>query len=82
MAGRSAATSPHLLRYNERVRIDGHDADDADLVAGFQKRLKIGARRHAADLFRIRHAVRVGLFARNKLDLAVLEVGLGGGWTQ
>ena len=28
-------TSPHLLRYNERVRIDGAEADDAALVAGF-----------------------------------------------
>ncbi|MER2552629.1 MAG: bifunctional folylpolyglutamate synthase/dihydrofolate synthase, partial [Thauera sp.] len=27
-------TSPHLLRYNERVRIDGRDVDDAALVAG------------------------------------------------
>src|SRR5690606_36243367 len=31
-----AYTSPHLLAYNERVRIDGRDADDADLVAGFE----------------------------------------------
>ena len=29
-------TSPHLLRYNERVRIDGVDAGDAALVAGFE----------------------------------------------
>ena len=31
-----AYTSPHLLRYNERVRIDGEDADDASLVAAFE----------------------------------------------
>src|SRR3546814_4369620 len=31
-----AYTSPHLLAYNERVRIDGHDADDASLVAAFE----------------------------------------------
>ena len=30
-----AYTSPHLLRYNERVRIDGQDVDDAALVAAF-----------------------------------------------
>ena len=30
-----AFTSPHLLSYNERVRIDGADASDADLVAAF-----------------------------------------------
>src|SRR3546814_407618 len=31
-----AYTSPHLLAYNERVRIDGSDVDDAALVAGFE----------------------------------------------
>ena len=31
-----AYTSPHLLRYNERVRIDGEDADDASQVAAFE----------------------------------------------
>ena len=30
-------TSPHLLRYNERVRIAGREADDAELVAAFEK---------------------------------------------
>ena len=30
-------TSPHLLRYNERVRIDGRDADDAALIAAFER---------------------------------------------
>src|SRR4249919_3353810 len=32
-----AYTSPHLLRYNERVRIDGVDADDATLIAAFER---------------------------------------------
>jgi len=32
-----AYTSPHLLRYNERVRIDGVDADDAALVDAFER---------------------------------------------
>ncbi|HYM86620.1 MAG TPA: cyanophycin synthetase, partial [Pseudoxanthomonas sp.] len=31
-----AYTSPHLLRYNERVRIDGREASDAELVAAFE----------------------------------------------
>lgn len=31
-----AYTSPHLLRYNERVRIDGREAGDAELVAAFE----------------------------------------------
>ena len=54
------------------------DADDAD--AGRRLRSgRSGARRHAADLFRIRHAVpRCGCSQRSRLDLAILEVGLGG----
>lgn len=72
-----AYTSPHLLRYNERVRIDGADADDAALVAAFEA--IEGAR---ADVpltyFEYGTLAALWLFARSDLDLAVLEVGLGG----
>jgi dihydrofolate synthase/folylpolyglutamate synthase len=70
-------TSPHLLRYNERVRIDGIDASDEDLVAGFE----------AADTsrgdtpltyFEYGTLCALWLFERAELDLVVLEVGLGG----
>ena len=70
-------TSPHLLRYNERVRIDGVDADDASLVAGFEA---VHAARGDTPLtyFEYGTLCALWLFARSKLDLAVLEVGLGG----
>ena len=70
-------TSPHLLRYNERVRIDGIDADDAALVAGFEA---VDAARGDTPLtyFEYGTLCALWLFARSKLDLAVLEVGLGG----
>ena len=48
-------TSPHLLRYNERVRVQGEEADDAALVDVLRAR-RGRARRHAAHLFRVRHA--------------------------
>ena len=72
-----AYTSPHLLRYNERVRIDGEDADDAALVAGFEA---VEAARGDTSLtyFEYGTLCALWLFARSKLDLAVLEVGLGG----
>ena len=72
-----AYTSPHLLRYNERVRIDGRDADDADLIAGFEA---VEAARGDTPLtyFEYGTLCALWLFARSKLDLAVLEVGLGG----
>ena len=70
-------TSPHLLRYNERVRIDGMDAGDAALVAGFEA---VEAARGDTPLtyFEYGTLCALWLFARSKLDLAVLEVGLGG----
>ena len=70
-------TSPHLLRYNERVRIDGNDADDADLVAGFEA---VEAARGDTPLtyFEYGTLCALWLFARSKLDLSVLEIGLGG----
>ncbi|HLT45364.1 MAG TPA: bifunctional tetrahydrofolate synthase/dihydrofolate synthase [Luteimonas sp.] len=70
-------TSPHLLAYNERVRIDGVEASDADLVAGFEA---VEAARGDTPLtyFEYGTLCALWLFERAGLDLAVLEVGLGG----
>ncbi len=70
-------TSPHLLRYNERVRIDGIDVDDASLVEGFEA---VDAARSDTPLtyFEYGTLCALWLFQRAHLDLAVLEVGLGG----
>lgn len=72
-----AYTSPHLLAYNERVRIDGADATDAQLVAGLEV---VDAARGDTPLtyFEYGTLCALWLFQRSKLDLAVLEVGLGG----
>lgn len=78
-AGRrtGAYTSPHLLHYNERIRIDGVDAGDAALVASFER---IEAARGDIPLtyFEFGTLAALDLFARAELDAAVLEVGLGG----
>lgn len=72
-----AYTSPHLLAYNERVRINGRDADDAALVEAFEA---VEAARGDTTLtyFETGTLAALWLFARAALDLAVLEVGLGG----
>lgn len=72
-----AYTSPHLLRYNERIRIDGADAGDDALCAAFERIEK--ARAHV-DLtyFEFGTLAALDLFARAGVDVAVLEVGLGG----
>ena len=72
-----AYTSPHLLAYNERVRIDGRDADDAELVEAFEA---VEQARGETSLTYFEHGTLAALwlFERAGLDLAVLEVGLGG----
>jgi len=78
-AGRSAGlfTSPHFLRYNERIRIDGVEAEDAAIVAAFER---IETARGATTLtfFEYNTLAALQLFADRGVELAVLEVGLGG----
>ncbi len=72
-----AYTSPHLLAYNERVRVHGVDARDDELVDGFEA---VESARGDTPLtyFEYGTLAALWLFQREKLDLAVLEVGLGG----
>ncbi len=70
-------TSPHLLHYRERVRLEGVDADDEALIGSFER---IEAARGDIPLtyFEFGTLAALDLFARADLDVAVLEVGLGG----
>nr|VFK19250.1 MAG: dihydrofolate synthase / folylpolyglutamate synthase [Candidatus Kentron sp. LPFa]VFK33577.1 MAG: dihydrofolate synthase / folylpolyglutamate synthase [Candidatus Kentron sp. LPFa] len=72
-----AYTSPHLLRYNERIRIMGHEVSDEALVEAFEE---IDRARGDTTLtyFEFGTLAAVILFCRAKLDLVVLEVGVGG----
>jgi dihydrofolate synthase/folylpolyglutamate synthase len=70
-------TSPHLLHYNERIRIDGRDADDQALVDSFE-RIEAARGELALTYFEFGTLAALDLFARAGLDAAVLEVGLGG----
>jgi dihydrofolate synthase / folylpolyglutamate synthase len=72
-----AYTSPHLLRYNERIRIDGEDATDAALVAAFE-RIEIARGETPLTYFEFGTLAALLLFTQARLDLAILEVGLGG----
>src|SRR5215510_7892323 len=70
-------TSPHLLRYNERVRIDGREADDAALADAFR-----GVEAVRADVpltyFEFGTLAAWVAFAAARVDVLVLEIGLGG----
>ena len=70
-------SSPHLLRYNERVRINGQAADDAALCAGFAR---VEAARGDTSLtyFEFGTLAAWETFSQASLDVLILEVGLGG----
>jgi dihydrofolate synthase/folylpolyglutamate synthase len=70
-------TSPHLLAYNERVRVGGAEAADAALCAGFEA---VEAARQGVPLtyFEFGTLAAFWVFAMEKIEAAVLEVGLGG----
>lgn len=70
-------TSPHILRYNERVRIDGVEADDEALCEAFLA-VETARREISLTYFEFGTLATVWLFARTQVDLAILEVGLGG----
>lgn len=78
-AGRSVGlfTSPHFLRYNERIRIDGAEAEDAGIIAAFER---IEAARDATTLtfFEYNTLAALCLFAERDVEFTLLEVGLGG----
>ncbi len=85
-------TSPHLLDYNERVRIAKQQASDAELCASFEaieevrKVTKLDSRLRGNDelseipltYFEFGTLAAMQCFIAHKVDIAILEVGLGG----
>jgi len=72
-----AFTSPHLLRYNERIRIDAAEASDAELIAAFE-RIEAARATTTLTFFEFNTLAALITFAARNVEAAVLEVGLGG----
>ena len=72
-----AYTSPHLVRYNERVRIGGRGVSDAALIEAFER---VDAARGDVPLtfFEFGTLAAADLIERARVDVTVMEVGLGG----
>ena len=70
-------TSPHLLRFNERIAINGEPVADAPIMAAFER---IEAARGGISLtyFEFNTLAAVSVFDEAAVDVMVLEVGLGG----
>lgn len=70
-------TSPHLLRFNERIAINSQPVSDEDIVAAFER---IEAARGDVSLtyFEFNTLAAVDIFRLHQVDVMILEVGLGG----
>src|SRR5271156_4287784 len=78
-------TSPHLVRINERIRVNGEEISDDDFAAlqgevdrVAEKLIERGELPWHPSFFEMMTAIAFEYFARERVDLAVLEVGMGG----
>lgn len=70
-------TSPHLKEFTERIRIDGQEIEQA-FVVDFVDRMRPELDRLQPSFFEMTVGMAFDYFAREQVDIAVIEVGLGG----
>lgn len=70
-------TSPHLLEFNERIRINGVKISDVELAA-YVKSIEGKTKQLRATFFEATTAIAFKYFADKKIDIGVIETGLGG----
>ncbi|WP_037585833.1 bifunctional tetrahydrofolate synthase/dihydrofolate synthase [Stenoxybacter acetivorans] len=70
-------TSPHLLRFNERIAINGEAVCDETIVAAFE-RIEAARQEISLTYFEFNTLAAVDIFMRAEVDVMILEVGLGG----
>ena len=74
-------TSPHLLRFNERARMNGADVSDADLLKAFERVEQARCRLNdppTLTYFEFTTLAIMDIFANASVDAVILEVGMGG----
>jgi dihydrofolate synthase / folylpolyglutamate synthase len=78
-------TSPHLIRLNERIRVNGQEIGDADFArlhgevdSAAEKLVERGVLPWHPSFFEMMTAIAFEHFAREQVEIAVLEVGMGG----
>ncbi len=72
-----AYTSPHVRRYNERIRVAGKEADDDQIVSAFE-RIESVRDGEALTYFEFGTLAAMVVFADAEVDTVILEVGMGG----
>jgi dihydrofolate synthase / folylpolyglutamate synthase len=70
-------TSPHLVKFEERIRIDGKPISQK-AIAEITSKLSASLQRHKPTFFEATTALAFRYFADKKVDIAIVETGLGG----
>jgi dihydrofolate synthase/folylpolyglutamate synthase len=70
-------TSPHLVRFNERIRVDGIPITDEEIIF-FMKKAEQAILKIKSTFFETTTAMALDHFNSHKVDIAVIETGLGG----
>jgi dihydrofolate synthase/folylpolyglutamate synthase len=70
-------TSPHLVEFNERIRLQGKAVTDQELLRAFE-RVETARGEVSLSYFEFTTLAAISIFSRARLDYAVMEVGLGG----
>ncbi|MBO4413321.1 MAG: bifunctional folylpolyglutamate synthase/dihydrofolate synthase [Clostridia bacterium] len=77
-------TSPHLVKYNERISLNGKDISDGELSGALEKIVSVSEKMKekygAPSEFEILTAIAFEFFAEKKPDFCVIECGMGGRW--
>jgi dihydrofolate synthase/folylpolyglutamate synthase len=73
-------TSPHLVSFTERIRINGREISENDVIAlaGEVRDIASGLEDFSPTFFEVVTAMAMLYFRRNMTDIAVIEVGMGG----
>lgn len=74
-------TSPHLIRFNERIQVNGEEITDRELIYFIElvrKKIENAQDKLQATFFEFATAIAFLYFAHKKVDIAVIEVGMGG----
>ena len=70
-------TSPHILRFNERIRINGKEISNSYIKTFFDENKKL-IEKVKPSFFEVSTAIALKYFSDKKADIAVIETGLGG----
>jgi dihydrofolate synthase/folylpolyglutamate synthase len=71
-------TSPHLVRFNERIQINGKQISDEEILMIYRRVRRVLPGGREPTFFEFTTAMAFDAFARRKVDWAVIETGMGG----